>query len=233
MFVCSQSAPHINGTGSLKDFPTSSKASSSSAAGKPCHGSASSSISHSISRPTMIPDQDKRQKLSFFIGQGKQNRPASSSSYSQPPSASSSSSSSQSTSDAHSVPHVNHVNGTSCSNGDHPAGNGTSFLVPYSQESSEESDQENGGTLDNGCLSKPQTKENNVPADVCAGSPQNTNGEPEMHQNGNKLNGPTCGDSKSTQNGHGHHKVNRHSTPEKVFLFYVFPFKHVHDFLLL
>ncbi|XP_037547269.1 ubiquitin carboxyl-terminal hydrolase 42 [Nematolebias whitei] len=209
-----KSAPHVNGNGSLKDFPTSSKAStSSSAAGKPGNGPASSSISHSISRPTMIPDQDKRQKLSFFIGQGKQNRPASSSSYSQPSSASSSSSSSQSTSDAHSVPHVN---GTSCSNGDHAAGNGTSFLVPYSQESSEESDQENGGSLDNGCLSKSQTKENNVPADVCAGSPQNTNGEPEVHQNGNKLNGPTCGDSKSTPNGHEHHKVNRHSTPEKV-----------------
>lgn len=220
MFVFPQSAPHVNGNGSLKDFPTSSKAStSSSAAGKPGNGPASSSISHSISRPTTIPDQDKRQKLSFFIGQGKQNRPASSSSYSQPSSASSSSSSSQSTSDAHSVPHVN---GTSCSNGDHAAGNGTSFLVPYSQESSEESDQESGGALDNGGLSKSQTKENNVPADVCAGSPQNTNGEPEVHQNGHKLNGPTCGDSKSTPNGHEHHKVTRHSTPEKVFLLSMF-----------
>ncbi|XP_017273910.1 ubiquitin carboxyl-terminal hydrolase 42 isoform X2 [Kryptolebias marmoratus] len=215
-----KSAPHVNGNGSLKDYPSSSKASSSSssssssAAGKPGHAAASSSIS----RPTMIPDQDKRQKLSFFIGQGKQNRPSSSSSYSQPSSASSSSSSSQSTSDARFAPHqVNHVNGTSCSNGDHPTGNGASFLVPYSQESSEESDQENGGTLDNGCLSKSQTKEHLVPADVCAASPKNTNSESEVHQNGSKLNGPSCGDSKSTQNGHvyGHHKVNGHSTPEK------------------
>lgn len=211
-----QSAPHVNGNGSLKDYPSSSKAStSSSAVGKP-----PSSVSHSISRPTMIPDQDKRQKLSFFIGQGKQNRAAPSSSYSQPSSASSSSSSSsQSTSDTCFFPHqLNHINGTSCSNGDHPAGNGTSFLVPYSQESSEESDQENGGTLDNVRLSKSQTKENNNPADVFPGSPKNTDGESEVHKNGNELNGPSCGDSKSTQKGHvyGHHQMNGHNPADKV-----------------
>uniref|UniRef100_A0A3P8TJP6 Ubiquitin carboxyl-terminal hydrolase n=1 Tax=Amphiprion percula TaxID=161767 RepID=A0A3P8TJP6_AMPPE len=109
--------------------------------GKPGHGLASSSsISHSISQPTMVPDHDKQQKLSFFTGQDKQSRPSSSSSsYSQPSSASSSSSSSlsstQSTSDVHSDVHfvlrqLNHVNGTSCSNGDHhTGGNGASFPV--------------------------------------------------------------------------------------------------------
>uniref|UniRef100_H3BYC9 Ubiquitin carboxyl-terminal hydrolase n=1 Tax=Tetraodon nigroviridis TaxID=99883 RepID=H3BYC9_TETNG len=60
---------------------------SSSVVGTPNHGVASSSISHSISRPTTIPDQNKRQKLSFYIGNGKHSR-------SQPSSASSSSSSS-------------------------------------------------------------------------------------------------------------------------------------------
>lgn len=225
-----QSALHINGNGSLRDYPTNSKPStSSSVVGKPSHGLASSSISHSISRPTMIPDHDKRQKLSFFIGQGKQSRPSSSSSsYSQPSSASSSSSSSlsssQSTSDVHSdirfVPRqLNHVNGTSCSNGDrHTGGNGASFLVPYSQESSEESDQENCGTLDNGCFVKSHLNGSNRTGEVFDKSPQATNGESGVHHNGNGLNGSTYGVLKSSQNGHhhGHHKVNGHNTTDKV-----------------
>lgn len=180
----------------------------------------------------MIPDHDKRQKLSFFIGQGKQSRP-SSSSYSQPSSASSSSSSSslsssQSTSDVHSdirfVPRqLNHVNGTSCSNGDrHPGGNGASFLVPYGQESSEESDQENCGTVDNGCFAKSHLNGNNRTGE---GFDKSTNGESGLHHNGNRLNGPIYCVSKSTQNGHhnGHHKVNGHNTPDKVkYMIYVF-----------
>ncbi|XP_036937557.1 ubiquitin carboxyl-terminal hydrolase 42 [Acanthopagrus latus] len=226
-----KSTLHVNGNGSLRDYPASSKPStSSSVVGKPSHGlaSSSSSISHSISRPTMIPDHDKRQKLSFFIGQGKQNRP-SSSSYSQPSSASSSSSSSslsssQSTSDVHSdirfVPRqLNHVNGTSCSNGDrHPGGNGASFLVPYGQESSEESDQENCGTVDNGRFSKSHLNGNNRTGEVFDKSPQATNGESGLHHNGNRLNGPIYCTSKSTQNGHhnGHHKMNGHNTPDKI-----------------
>ncbi|XP_040922713.1 ubiquitin carboxyl-terminal hydrolase 42 [Toxotes jaculatrix] len=230
-----KSTLHVNGNGSLRDYPTSSKPStSSSVVGKPSHGPASSSsISHSISRPTVIPDHDKRQKLSFFIGQGKQNRPSSSSSssssYSQPSSASSSSSSSslsssQSTSDVHSdvrfVPRqLNHVNGKSCSNGDHhTGGNGASFLVPYSQESSEESDQENCGALDNGCFTKSHLNGNNRTGDVFDNSPQATNGESGVHHNGNGLNGSTNGASKSGQNGHhyGQHKVNGHNTSEKI-----------------
>ncbi|KAM4525037.1 ubiquitin carboxyl-terminal hydrolase 42 [Odontesthes bonariensis] len=222
-----KSTLHVNGNGSLRDYPISSKAStsSSSAVGKPGHGLASSSISHSVSRPTMIPEQDKRQKLSFFIGQGKQNRP---SSYSQPSSASSSSSSSlsssQSTSDIHSdvrfVPRqLNHINGKSCSNGDHAtSGNGASFLVPYSQESSEESDQDNGGTLDNGRLSKAQNKGSNVTVNFCVTSPKTTNGESGVHHNGNELNGPTSGVATSNKNGHycGHRKVNGLNNPEKI-----------------
>lgn len=224
---------HVNGNGSLRDYPTNSKPSTSnSVVGKSSHGlaSSSSSISHSISRPTMIPDNDKRQKLSFFIGQGKQSRPSSSSSsYTQPSSASGSSSSSflsssQSTSDVHSdirfVPRqLNHINGTSCSNGDrHAGGNGASFLVPYSQESSEESDQENCGTMDNGCFAKSHINGNNRTGEVFNKSPQATNGESGMHHNGDRLNGPTYGVSKSNQNGHhyGRHKVNGHNIPDKI-----------------
>lgn len=223
-----QSALHVNGNGSVRDYPTNSKPStSSSVVGKPGHGlgSSSSSISHSISRPTMIPDHDKRQKLSFFIGHGKQSHPSSSSSYSQPSSASSSSSScslssSQSTSDIHSdirfvPPQLNHVNGKSCNNGDyHTEGNGASFLVPYSQESSEESDQENCGTLDNGCLAKSHLNGNNRIEEVFGKSPQATNGKSGVHHNGNRVNGPTYGGSKSSQNGH--HRVNGHNTLDKV-----------------
>ncbi|XP_008436360.1 ubiquitin carboxyl-terminal hydrolase 42 [Poecilia reticulata] len=213
---------HVNGNGSLRDYPSNSKA-SSSAVGKPSHGLASSSISHSISRPTSIPDQEKRQKLSFFIGQGKQNRTSSSSAYSHPSSASSSSSSSlsssQSTSDVHFVPRqLNHFNGTPSSNGDQPAGgNGSSLLVPYSQESSEESDQENSTTQDAGCISKSQTKGTNGTGDVCASSSKNTNGEIDVCHNGSEVNGSTSEFTKTNQNGqfNGHHKVNGLNTHEK------------------
>ncbi|KAM4715717.1 ubiquitin carboxyl-terminal hydrolase 42 [Anableps anableps] len=224
-----KSTLHVNGNGSLRDYPSNSKA-GSGAVGKPCHGLASSSISHSISRPTSIPDQEKRQKLSFFIGQGKQNRPSSSSAYSHPSSASSSSScsssSSQSTSDVHFVPHqMHHVNGTSSSNWDQPTGgNGSSLLVPYSQESSEESDQENSTTQDNGCTNKLQTKGITVIGDICASSSKNINGEIDIYHNSSELNGSTSEFTKANQNGqfNGHHKVNGHNTLEKVSI-------HNHD----
>uniref|UniRef100_A0A3P8PXT4 Ubiquitin carboxyl-terminal hydrolase n=1 Tax=Astatotilapia calliptera TaxID=8154 RepID=A0A3P8PXT4_ASTCA len=211
-----------------------------SAVGKPNHGLATSassaSISHSVSRPTMIPDSDKRQKLSFSIGLSKPNRPsASSSSYCQPSSASSSSSSSslsssQSTSDVQPdvrfIPRpLNRVGGMPFSNGDHnPVGNGASFLVPYSQESSEESDQENCGTLDNGSSSKSHPNENKDTGNVFDNSPKTANGESGVHHHGNGLNGQTYGDFKSSQNGHhnGHHKVNGHSGPDKVNLVFIF-----------
>ncbi|XP_041641839.1 ubiquitin carboxyl-terminal hydrolase 42-like [Cheilinus undulatus] len=71
--------------------------------------SSSSSVSHPISRPTVIPDQDKVRKISFVFGLGKQNSPSLPSSDSQPSSANS-------------------------SNGEHhTGGNGASFLVQYGQ----------------------------------------------------------------------------------------------------
>ncbi|XP_033841179.1 ubiquitin carboxyl-terminal hydrolase 42 [Periophthalmus magnuspinnatus] len=205
---------HVNGNGSHRDYPSSKPSSSG-------HGSsASSSISHSISRPTTIPDQDKRQKLSFFIGQGKPIRPApSAASHSQPSSAASSSS--QSTSDAPSdvrfIPRqLNHVNGTSRVNGDHQTGgNGASLLVPYSQESSEESDQENSSTLDNG---KSRVISNSGTGEGFNAASQNTNGETKVLHNGNRLNGANHCISNSKQNGHhnGHHKVNGHGSSDQM-----------------
>lgn len=244
LFLPGQSALHVNGNGSVRDYPTNSKPStSSSAIGRPSHSMAasSSSASHLISRPTMIPDHDKRQKLSFFIGHGKQSRPSSfPSPYSQMSSASSSSSasspsstttssstsisSSQSTSDGSrsdvrlASRQLNHTNGQSSSNGDcHSGGNGASFLVPYSQESSEESDQENGGALDNGSAPKMHLNGRVKAKDTSEKSPQATNGGSGVHHNGNGLNGQTYGITKPTQNGHyGHSKVNGHDTSDKV-----------------
>lgn len=90
--------------------------------------------------------------------------------------------------------------------------------MPYSQESSEESDQENCGALDNSCLDKNHLNGNNGTGDAFEKAPHATNGESGGHQNGNGLNGSTNGTCKSSQNGHhnGHHKVNGHSAPDKV-----------------
>ncbi|XP_008313328.1 ubiquitin carboxyl-terminal hydrolase 42 isoform X3 [Cynoglossus semilaevis] len=225
-----KSTLHVNGNGSLSDYPSSSKSSSTS--GKPSHGPPSSStVSHSISRPSIIPDQDKRQKLSFFIGHNKQNRSSSSasssssssssstSSHSHPPSFSSSSSSSscsnfsssQSTSNVQFVPRqLNHTNGVSCSNGGHhAAGNGSSLLVPYSQESSEDSDQEISGTVDK---SSSKLNGKNGRGGIFEKSPQPK--ELGVNHIGNGFNGSMNGVSKLGQNGNhcGQHKINGHTS---------------------
>lgn len=90
--------------------------------------------------------------------------------------------------------------------------------MPYGQESSEESDQENCGALDNSCIAKSHLNGNNRMGEVFEKSPQATNGASGVHHNGNGLNGSTNGVSKSNQNGHhyGHHKVNGHNTADKV-----------------
>lgn len=155
---------------------------------------------------------------------------SSSSSLSQPSSASSSSSSSSlssphSTSGVYSdiplVRKLNHVNGKPCSNGDcHTGGNGASFLVPYSQESSEESDQENGVTQDKD-FNKCQLNGNNKIVEVEEKSPQVTNVESGVLHNGHKLNGSAIGAIKSNEKEH--HKVNGHDTTNEVIhMLYVF-----------
>ncbi|CAB1338317.1 unnamed protein product [Coregonus sp. 'balchen'] len=220
---------HINGNGSLRDYPSGSKPStssgvSSSSMGKTSYGllssssSSSSSSSHPLSHPTGIPDTAKRQKLSFFIGQGKQSRPSSSSSsssFAKP----SSCSSSQFTSDMP-APRAPHVNGTPSGNGN---GHGASFLVPYGQESSEESDQEGGSGLENG-TAKPHvngrkggTVYGPVPRVLALKTNGISNSQATMHHNGSEANG-TKGFSKLSQIGHqnGHHKVNGIKHLEKV-----------------
>ncbi|XP_049615536.1 ubiquitin carboxyl-terminal hydrolase 42 isoform X1 [Syngnathus scovelli] len=211
---------HMNGNGSLRECPKPST--SSSIAGKPNHGAASSSsTSHLASQPSAIPEHEKRLKLSFCIGQGKPNRPAASSSSSSSASSSTATSSSsslpsssQSTSEARFIPRqVNHVNGTPSSNGEHQAGgNGSSFLVPYGQELSEESDQENGGSLDNGCSVESHMNGNKRTREDFA------NGDSGVHHNGNGVNGISHSVSKNIQNGHHHglQKVNGHNSVEKI-----------------
>uniref|UniRef100_A0A8C1QCX5 Ubiquitin carboxyl-terminal hydrolase n=1 Tax=Cyprinus carpio TaxID=7962 RepID=A0A8C1QCX5_CYPCA len=104
--------------------------------------SASACSSTSLVRPMGIPDSSKRPKLTFLIGQGKPTKPTqtqsghncslSSASHPQPTSSRTSVSTSG----------FPQVNGTQT---------GASFLVPYGQESSEESDQE-AGALENGSV---------------------------------------------------------------------------------
>ncbi|XP_029553662.1 ubiquitin carboxyl-terminal hydrolase 42 [Salmo trutta] len=192
---------HVNGNGSLRDYPSGSKPSTSSdsSMGKTSYSPLATSSSHPLSRPTGIPDPAKRQKLSFFIGQGKQIRP-SSSSYAEP------SSSSQSTSDM-STPRDPRVNGTPSGNG-----HGASLLVPYGQESSEESDQEGGSGLGNGTAKphvngrKGETIYGPVPRVLALKTIGN--GQATMHRNG------TNSFSKLSQNGHCN--INGIKHPEKI-----------------
>ncbi|XP_041073710.1 ubiquitin carboxyl-terminal hydrolase 42-like isoform X2 [Polyodon spathula] len=172
-----KSSNHINGNGCVKEVPCSSKASSSNTVINRM-GSSQPSTSfknRALSRPTIIPEPAKRPKLTFQIGQSKSARP----SHSQPnfhsspldnlykPStstsaiihsstASSSSSTAQSTSGAPSS-----TAPATVSRADTPPdpprskmnGNpkrSASCLVPYAEESSEESDEEPGPVTANG-----------------------------------------------------------------------------------
>ncbi|KAJ8363839.1 hypothetical protein SKAU_G00126700 [Synaphobranchus kaupii] len=240
--------PHINGNGSLKELSCGSKPSSSSVSRTGPSLSSCSSVPQLISRPTGIPEPAKRQKLSFPIGQGKTVRPSQaqpalqsnpscsqsissfshpqpSSSSSAPSSSSSSSSSLKSTSenravvvsrpDASPVPRPPRVNGT-------PLNHCATFLVPYGQESSEESDQE-GGVLENG-LAKTRLPAavigKNGPGASCYGPalrPQlapRTNGSvaPEVHPQ-EARSGLVHGVPKPSQNGVHESNGVKHTEP--------------------
>ncbi|TRY78950.1 hypothetical protein DNTS_018828 [Danionella cerebrum] len=145
-FIGPQLPPHmqknmVNGNGSSKENHGGSKPSRSfCGATKLAPSQASSTATASTSTPLVQPagilDSSKRPKLTFLIGQGKPARPSQTStngsSGHHPRSSSSSASASTS-----GYPQVN---------GNHT---GASFLVPYGQESSEDSDQE-AGALENG-----------------------------------------------------------------------------------
>lgn len=154
-FIGPQLPPHmlknssyVNGNGSSKEYHGGSKPNRNFGGVTkigPSHTSSSASASSSSLpvRSMGIPDSSKRPKLTFLIGQGKPVRPAQT--QSSPNCSLSSASHSQSTSSSTSTstsgfPQVKQVNGTHT---------GASFLVPYGQESSEESDQE-AGVLENG-----------------------------------------------------------------------------------
>ncbi|XP_077595850.1 ubiquitin carboxyl-terminal hydrolase 42 [Stigmatopora nigra] len=198
---------HVNGNGSLRDGPKASN-STTTLPGKPKDVAPSSSST----APSAIPEQEKRLKLSFSIGQGKPNRPASS----QSSSGASSTSGSSAPSDARFIPRqLNHVNGTARSNGEHQGGgSGPAFLVPYSQELSEDSDQENEGSSENGRPPKARLNGNKRAGEELA------NGDSEARHNGNGLNGIG---PKSNQNGHhcglengnGHHGAKKILVPNK------------------
>ncbi|KAK1794539.1 hypothetical protein P4O66_010787, partial [Electrophorus voltai] len=164
-FIGPQLPPHMNnsyanGNGSLKvehngPKPGGSSLSTVTKTGStPSLSSTSSSPSHQLVRPTAIADAPKRPKLTFLIGQGKAVRPSQSqpspscssvaaSSHLQLLPSSSSSSIPKSTSDLQKLAQVN---------GNTAGQSGAAFLVPYSQESSDESDQEGGGALNNGTV---------------------------------------------------------------------------------
>lgn len=146
-----QNSSYINGNGSSKEYHGGSKPNRNfcgvtkiGSGLSHTSSSASASSSTSLVRPTGIPDSSKRPKLTFLIGQGKPVRPAQT--QSSPNCSLSSASHPQPTSSSTSMS----TSGFPQVNGTH---SGASFLVPYGQESSEESDQE-AGALENG-LAKP------------------------------------------------------------------------------
>ncbi|KAL2078194.1 hypothetical protein ACEWY4_025879 [Coilia grayii] len=244
------SSSTLTKTGSSLSSSSSSASSSYPAASSSSSSSCSSSSSSSYvpSRPTEIADPDKRQKLSFLIGQGKSVRPglsqpgsSSTSGLSHTPLSSSSSSSSvaassssssfstmHSTSDPSSSSSSSSSSGSKLNGAPYSSSSGgpsiaaSALLVPYGQESSEESDQEgssNGGLRHNGQTEAHGSAKQHAngngnghshghhgmspPAKRHAGelmsSQPKTNGSSNVYSNGQA-------DTKPSQNGH--HKVN-------------------------
>lgn len=194
----SQNSSYVNGNGSSKDYHSGTKPNRSFCGGTkigsgPSHSSSSASSSSSstsqsnpIVRPMGIPDSSKRPKLTFLIGQGKPVRPA------QTQSSPNCSVSSISHTSSHTSSHTPTSSSTSTTTSDVPQAKqvngshtGAAFLVPYGQESSEESDQENG-TLENGTAKPPKiTNENGVKNDQA----YNSSPLPQLTSKTNRSNG--------------------------------------------
>uniref|UniRef100_A0AAY5EM20 Ubiquitin carboxyl-terminal hydrolase n=1 Tax=Electrophorus electricus TaxID=8005 RepID=A0AAY5EM20_ELEEL len=204
-------------------FPGGSSLSTVTKTGStPSLSSTSSSPSHQLVRPTAIADAPKRPKLTFLIGQGKAVRPSQSqpspscssvaaSSHLQLLPSSSSSSIPKSTSDLQKLAQVN---------GNTAGQSGAAFLVPYSQESSDESDQEGGGALNNGTVKPyPGAKTANGKGGMdgplshsSSSLTPKTKGSSSFPGTLPRENG--SGPVHSTQNGH--HKVNGFKPSDKV-----------------
>ncbi|XP_056627976.1 ubiquitin carboxyl-terminal hydrolase 42 isoform X1 [Triplophysa dalaica] len=223
-FIGPQLPPHmtknssyVNGNGSSKDYHSSTKPNRNFCGGTkitsgPSHSSSSassssssSSLSNPLIRPIGIPDSSKRPKLTFLIGQGKPVRPAqtqsnpncSVSSISHTSSHTpTSSTSSITTSD---VPQAKQINGTHT---------GAAFLVPYGQESSEESDQENGA-LKNGTAKPNIINGNGIKDEVEA---HNSSSQPQFTSKTNGSNG--LSETHGCENGSGSAHKSQNSLPK-------------------
>ncbi|KAM5228469.1 ubiquitin carboxyl-terminal hydrolase 42 [Ctenodactylus gundi] len=209
--------PHLNGTGPLKDTPSSSISSPNGNPSVNRAGPVNASTpaqNWSVNRPSAIPEHPKKQKITISIhnklpvrqGQPQPNVHSTSleaPSKSAPSSTITSSSAIQSTSNSSSMPLSSKVAkplspSESCSQ---PAVNGrskvsSSVLVPYGAESSEESDEE----------SKSLAKENGVGTVVTihsAGHEAKDDDEASPHelQEPVTLNGANSADSNPRENG--------------------------------
>ncbi|XP_051523692.1 ubiquitin carboxyl-terminal hydrolase 42-like isoform X2 [Myxocyprinus asiaticus] len=226
-FIGPQLPPHmmknssyINGNGSSKEYHSGSKPNRSfcgvtkagSALSHPsssASSSSSTSLSNQLVRPMGIPDSSKRPKLTFLIGQGKPVR--STQNQSSPNCSSSSAFHSQPTSSSTSTntsgfPQAKQLNGTPIN---HTA---AAFLVPYGQESSEESDQE-AGTLENGTaklyLAPKMQSHISTSLPPPTSKTNGSNGFPELHVRENGSGSP-----QKSQNGHT--KANGFNHTDKV-----------------
>ncbi|XP_060795718.1 ubiquitin carboxyl-terminal hydrolase 42 isoform X2 [Neoarius graeffei] len=201
-----KSNSHVNGNGSSKEYHSGSKPSSSDISGVNkatssltyCSSTTSSSASHQPVHPTSIPEPQKRPKMSFLVGSGKVVRG------NRAPSSSSSSSSSdsysypQSSSSTSKFQHSKQVNGTS-------SYHSATFLVPYDEESSEESDQESR-VLDSGTAK---------PYGVAKAASENSGTHSPLSHSSSSLSPETNGfnsfsASRMAENGSGHGPLNGH-----------------------
>lgn len=209
-----QNNAYVNGSGASKEYHSGSKPSSSDSGGvnKAASNlsSTSSSASHQPVHPMGIPEPQKRPKMSFTVGYGKVvrcNRTPSTSSNS---SSSASSSYPQSSSSTSKSQRSKQVNGTS-------SHRSATFLVPYDEESSEESDQESR-VLDNGTakpydLARAASGNGGMHSSLSHSSSSHL---PET--NGSNSISETCTDANVSGHGplNGHHKVNGFKHSDKV-----------------
>ncbi|XP_062859252.1 ubiquitin carboxyl-terminal hydrolase 42 [Trichomycterus rosablanca] len=211
-FIGPQLPPHlvkkyVNGNVSSKEYQSGSKPNSNNPSGvtkinstpSSSFSSCSSSTSNQLVRPTSIPEPQKRPKLTIHIGQGKLVRPNQSQSSSGCPLSSASQSRSQSTNSSSSTSQSTsespaQVNGT-------PANHSAAFLVPYSQESSEDSDKDDG-VLDNGT-----TKPYSVAKAACK---KDGTDRPCSDSLSSKTNGSHTSEAYTCENGSGHSGQNGH-----------------------
>lgn len=202
-----QNNAYVNGSGASKEYHSGSKPSSSDTGGvnKTASNlsSTSSSASHQPVHPVGIPEPQKRPKMSFTVGYGKVVRctrtPSTSSNSSSASSSYPQSSSSSSTSKSQ---RSKQVNGTS-------SHRSATLLVPYDEESSEESDQESR-VSDNG------TKASGNGGMHSSLSHSSSSHLPET--NGSNSISESCTDANVSGHGplNGHHKVNGFKHSDKV-----------------